>query len=297
MSIDTIAIQRKKVNTARLSIFSNITLILLKAIAGGLSGSVSIISEAIHSGIDLIASVIAFFAVKISCKPPDKNHQYGHGKYENIAGVIEALLIFVAAGWIIFEAIKKIMEPTLPEQLGIGTLVMGISAVVNFFVSRRLYKVGKQTDSMALEADGLHLKTDVFTSLGVAVGLALIWITGVKILDPIIAILVAILILRESFILLKKAYAPLLDTPLPEDEIKIIEETISKFLSSGMSYHGLRSRKAGNLRYVDLHLEVPGNLSVSESHHLCDIIETDIETKLKNTEVYIHIEPLENDKA
>ncbi|HOY31676.1 MAG TPA: cation diffusion facilitator family transporter [Bacteroidales bacterium] len=290
------ALQRKKVQTASLSIFSNIFLIILKITVGLISGSVSIISEAIHSGMDLIAAIIAFFSVRISGMPPDKNHQYGHGKFENVSGVIEAILIFIAAGWIIIEAIKKIMEPSLPESLGMGTIVMGISALVNFIVSQRLYKVGKETDSVALEADGLHLRTDVFTSLGVAVGLCLIWVTKIAILDPIVAILVACLILRESFILLKKAYSPLLDTPLPEKEISIIESLISKHLKPGMNYHMLRSRKAGARCYVDLHLEVPGDISVNESHQLCDVIEKDIGHELNNIEVYIHIEPNDFDQ-
>lgn len=287
-------LQRKKVKTASLSIFSNITLIILKVTAGIISGSVSIISEAIHSGMDLLAAVIAFFSVKISGLPPDKNHPYGHGKYENVSGVIEALLIFGAAGWIIYEALQKITHPTLPEQLGIDTLVMGISAVVNYIVSKRLYKVGKETDSVALEADGLHLKTDVYTSLGVALGLILIWITGIKVLDPIIAILVALMILQKSYILLKKAFSPLLDAPLPEKEINIIKNAINNNLSEGMSFHKLRTRKAGNMRYVDLHLEVPGTITVNESHELCDRIENEIEDVLDYIEVYIHIEPSEN---
>lgn len=295
--------QRKKVNTARLSILSNTFLILIKISIGFLSGSVSIISEAIHSSMDLMAAIIAFFSVKISGLPPDKSHPYGHGKFENVSGVIEALLIFVAAGWIIFEAVKKMLKPELPGNIEIGVLVMGISALVNFFVSRRLYKVGKETDSVALEADALHLKTDVYTSLGVAAGLFLMWVSGfiwvggIPLLDPIVAIMVALLILRESFILLKKAYAPLLDTPLPEEEIIIIEDSINKNLSEGMSYHMLRSRKAGNKRYVDLHLEVPGNITVDESHMLCDQIETEIQNLLNNIEVYIHIEPCTNNKA
>ena len=288
------SLQRKKMRTASLSIISNSVLIVLKIVTGIISGSVSIISEAIHSGMDLMAAIIAFFSVRISGMPPDKNHQYGHGKFENISGVIEALLIFIAAGWIIFEAIKKIIEPTLPESLGIGAIVMGISALINFIVSQRLYKVGKETDSVALEADGLHLRTDVYTSLGVAVGLLLIWLTGIAILDPIVAILVALLILRESYILLKKAYYPLLDTPLPSNEIDIIRNTINKHLTPGMSFHMLRSRKAGAHKYVDLHLEVPGSITVKESHDLCDLIEYDIEHQVDNIEVYIHIEPNEN---
>ncbi|HQN17143.1 MAG TPA: cation diffusion facilitator family transporter [Bacteroidales bacterium] len=278
-----------------MSIISNSVLIVLKVTIGIISGSVSIISEAIHSGMDLMAAIIAFFSVRISGMPPDKNHQYGHGKFENVSGVIEALLIFIAAGWIILEAVKKIVEPTVPESLGIGAIVMGISALINFIVSQRLYKVGRETDSVALEADGLHLRTDVFTSLGVAVGLVLIWLTNVAILDPIVAILVALLILRESFILLKKAYYPLLDTPLPSNEIDIIENIITSHLRPGMSFHMLRSRKAGALKYVDLHLEVPGSITVKESHDLCNLIENEIEHQFENIEVYIHIEPSEND--
>ncbi|HPB26295.1 MAG TPA: cation diffusion facilitator family transporter [Bacteroidales bacterium] len=289
------SLQRKKVRTASLSIISNSVLIVLKVTIGIISGSVSIISEAIHSGMDLMAAIIAFFSVRISGMPPDKNHQYGHGKFENVSGVIEALLIFIAAGWIILEAVKKIVEPTVPESLGIGAIVMGISALINFIVSQRLYKVGRETDSVALEADGLHLRTDVFTSLGVAVGLVLIWLTNVAILDPIVAILVALLILRESFILLKKAYYPLLDTPLPSNEIDIIENIITSHLRPGMSFHMLRSRKAGALKYVDLHLEVPGSITVKESHDLCNLIENEIEHQFENIEVYIHIEPSEND--
>lgn len=286
-------LQRKKINTARLSIFSNTFLILVKLFAGILSGSVSIISEAIHSSMDLMAAVIAFFSVRISALPPDKKHPYGHGKFENISGVVEAFLIFVAAGWIIYEAVKKLLEPEMPDSIAIGSIVMFISAAVNFFVSRRLYNVSKETDSVALEADALHLKTDIYTSLGVCIGLGLIWITGLSILDPIVAIMVALLILYESFTLFKKAYSPLLDTQIPDDEIQIIERIIHKHLEVNMDFHDLRTRKSGYLRHVDLHLELPGSLSVIESHNLCDAIEDEIKNEIKNIEVYIHIEPKE----
>ncbi|HYW95165.1 MAG TPA: cation diffusion facilitator family transporter, partial [Bacteroidales bacterium] len=167
-----------KARVASLSVLSNSVLIAMKVTAGTLSGSVSIISEAIHSSMDLVAAIIAFFSVRASGKPPDKEHPYGHGKYENISGVIEAGLIFIAAGWIIYEAVKKLSGEQYVESLGIGSLVMLISAGVNAIVSSRLYNVAKKTDSIALEADALHLKTDVYTSLGVAGGLMLIWITG-----------------------------------------------------------------------------------------------------------------------
>ncbi|HEX2970098.1 MAG TPA: cation diffusion facilitator family transporter, partial [Bacteroidales bacterium] len=181
-----------KVKVARLSIVSNTFLIIIKIVVGLLSGSVSIISEAIHSSMDLVAALIAFFSVRVSDNPPDSRHPYGHGKVENVSGVIEALLIFIAAGWIIFEASKKIFGGEIElESIGLGSLVMLIAAVVNTLVSMRLYKVARETHSVALEADALHLKTDVYTSLGVAAGLGLIMLTGFRWLDPVVAIMVA----------------------------------------------------------------------------------------------------------
>lgn len=286
-------LQKEKIGTARLSIFSNILLILLKLAAGIFTGSVSIISEAIHSSMDLMASVIAFFSIRISGLPPDKKHPYGHGKFENVSGVIEAFLIFIAAGWIIYEAVHKIIQPENPQSLGIGSVVMLISAVVNFIVSRRLYKVAKRTDSVALEADALHLKTDVYTSLGVFVGLVLLWIFQQPLIDPIVAIIVALMILKESISLFIKAYTPLLDTKISDDEIKQIEEIINECITSDMGFHMLRTRKSGYTKYVDLHLEMPGDMTVKASHDICNHIEEKIIDKIGSAEVNIHTEPIE----
>lgn len=280
-----------KVKTARLSIFSNILLIVIKLIAGMLSGSVSIISEAIHSMMDLVAAVIAFFSVRISSQPPDKEHPYDHGKYENISGVVEGLLILFASSWIIFEAVKKFTDPEPMEFLFLGFAVMTISAIVNFFVSKRLYKVAKQYDSIALEADALHLRTDVYTSAGVAIGLLLIWLTNLHFLDPIIAILVALIILYEAVILIKNAFRPLLDTSLPESDIEKIHTTLKNYVNDCISYHKFRTRKSGAQKYLDFHLEVPENMTVREAHDLCDKIEIDLKNKLTEIDVNIHIEP------
>ena len=196
-----------KVSIARLSIVSNTLLILMKLGVGLISGSVSIMSEAIHSSMDLIAALIAFFSVRVSDNPPDSRHPYGHGKIENISGVIESLLIFLAAVWIIIEAAKKLIGEKIElESIALGSLVMLVSAIVNTFVSRRVYKVALSTNSIALEADALHLKTDIFTSLGVSIGLGLIAITGINWLDPVIAILVALFIIREAYHLLSKSF-------------------------------------------------------------------------------------------
>jgi len=290
---------QRKISIARLSVLSNSLLVILKVIVGWLSGSVSILSEAIHSSMDLLAALIAFFSVRISDTPADERHPYGHGKFENISGVIEALLIFLAAGWIIYEAVKKILHPHIIEKVGFGILVMAVSSVVNVFVSRKLYKVAKETDSIALEADALHLKLDVYTSLGVAVGLGLMLIAGLFIksrivlyIDPVIAILVALLILRESWLLFRRTYAPLLDEALSAEEVETIRQMILKYCSGPVSFHGLRTRKAGNYHYVDFHLNVPPDMSVKEAHDLCNVMEEEIKRAIPHTEVTIHVENL-----
>jgi cation diffusion facilitator family transporter len=278
-----------KVSIARLSILSNTLLIIMKLAVGLISGSVSIISEAIHSSMDLIAAVIAFLSVKVSDNPPDSKHPYGHGKIENISGVIEAMLIFIAAIWIIIEAVKKLLGEKIElDSIAIGSVVMLISAVVNFIVSRRLYKVAHQTNSVALEADALHLKTDVYTSLGVAVGLGLIIVTGINWLDPVVAICVAMFILRESYFLLKKAFTPLLDSAWGTDEIEELQKILDGL---EVSYHDLRTRLAGNYRFIDLHIQIPKDVSVGSAHMYCDKIENELTNIYENLTVTIHVEP------
>lgn len=280
----------RKVAVARLSILSNTLLILMKLVVGVISGSVSIISEAIHSFMDLLAAIIAFLSVRISDRPADSKHPYGHGKFENISGVVEAILIFVAAFWIIYEAVKKIIHPEPIGSIWIGVVVMAISAIVNVVVSRKLYKVAKETDSIALEADALHLKTDVYTSGGVAIGLALIWFTGYYFLDPVVAILVALLILKESYQLFRKAYGPLLDIALPEEDVETISRVIREHCRGNIDFHNLRTRKSGNYKYVDFHLNLPSNMTVKEAHDLCDLIEQNIKKLVDHAEVTIHVE-------
>ncbi len=278
-----------KVRIARLSIVSNTLLILMKLAVGIISGSVSIISEAIHSSMDLIAAVIAFFSVRVSDNPPDSRHPYGHGKIENISGVTEGILILIAAGWIIFEAVKKLLGEKIElESVALGSGVMIISAIINIIVSRRLYKVAKATHSIALEADALHLKTDVYTSLGVALGLGLILVTRINWLDPLVAILVAAFIIRESFQLLRKAFTPLLDTAWADTDINELENVLKGL---NVNYHDLRTRVAGNYRFLDLHIQIPEDESVGTAHKYCDRIEHELTNSFENLTVTIHVEP------
>jgi cation diffusion facilitator family transporter len=238
---------------------------------------------------DLIAAIIAFLSVRVSDNPPDSRHPYGHGKIENISGVIEALLIFIAAIWIIVEAVKKLAGEKIEiDSIALGSIVMLISAIVNTIVSRRLYKVARATNSVALEADALHLKTDVYTSLGVSAGLGLILITGINWLDPIIAILVALFIIKESYNLLQKAFTPLLDTAWSETEIGELERRLNNL---EVNYHNLRTRVAGNYRFIDIHIQIPEDVSVGKAHKYCDKIENELTNVYENLTVTIHVEP------
>jgi cation diffusion facilitator family transporter len=286
----------EKARVAALSIISNTTLVIFKLVAGIMTGSVSVISEAIHSGLDLLAAIIAFTAVRISARPPDKDHHYGHGKFENISGTVEALLIFVAAIWILVEAYKKIIHGGEVHSLGVGVVVMGIAALANMVVSNIIMKTARRTESVALEADALHLRTDVITSVGVLVGLGVIAVTKIQILDPIIAIVVALLITKAAWDITAKSFAPLLDSALPNDEEAQIMACMEPMLSQGLvGFHELRTRRAGSERYVDMHVVVPRDLSIAEVHSLCDLIEQSINDCLPMVSVLVHAEPCEGD--
>jgi len=276
---------------AALSIISNSLLITLKLVAGLITGSISILAEAIHSLLDLAAAIIAFFGVRISDRPADKQHPFGHGKAENISGVVEAGLIFVAAGLIIYEAIKRLVTGGTVELLELGLGVMAVSIVVNIFVSRHLLKVSRATDSIALEADARHLTTDVWTSAGVFVGLVVVWLTGVAILDPIIALIVALFILKAAYEILRKSFGGLVDVKLPEAEENEIIACIKEHSGQLVGFHKLRTRKAGSQRFIELHLVVPKNASVEKAHRLCDHLERDLRKRLPRTSITIHIEP------
>lgn len=284
--------QQAKSRAAQLSILSNSVLIVIKLTVGIMMQSVSVISEAVHSGLDLLAAIIAWFAVRESAKPADEDHPFGHGKIENVAGTIEAVLIFGAALYIIYEAVLKLHEGTVAiESLGIGAAVMAISAIANYLVSAHLMKVAKQTDSVALEADALHLRTDVYTSAGVLIGLVAIKVTGFAILDPVVAIVVALLIIKAAWDLTRSAFLHILDVSLPESEAKVIHEVLGEFVGRYREYHKVRTRKSGHIRHIDLHLVVPGETTVETGHRLCHEIVDRIGERLPHSHVLVHIEP------
>jgi len=280
-----------KVKVAVLSIGSNTVLTLGKLAVGLSINSVSVLSEAFHSGLDLAAALIAFVAVRTSAKPADDRHHYGHGKVENLSCIIESLLIVAAGVIIIVNALPKLKGGGEIHSLGLGAGIMAVSAVVNIMVSKKLLKVARKTDSPALAADGWHLLTDVYTSLGVFVGLGAIYLTGYTIIDPIIAILVALLIFKAAYDLIRDSMRSILDFGLPEGEEALILSVLKEYSSEFVEYHNLRNRKSGSDRYLDLHLVVPKDSPVEKVHSLCDRIEEDIRICLKGTHVLIHTEP------
>jgi len=280
---------------AFLSVLSNSTVVILKLIVGLFTGSVAILSEAIHSLLDLLASFIAFLSVRISSKPADKEHPYGHGKVENISGTIETLLIFVAGIWIIYECIHKITTPTPIKLPVLGILVMLLGALINFVVSRIVYRTAKNTNSVAMKSNALHLLTDVYTSLGVALSLLIVHLTGWYILDPIIGIILACYIMIEAFKLMKEAFPPLLDARLSKEEEEQIIQIIESFKDEYIEYHDFRTRRSGAEEYIDFHLVVASNKSIETVHDLCDRIEEKINNLFHQANILIHLEP-ENEK-
>jgi cation diffusion facilitator family transporter len=301
VSTEPIDIHRKKASVATLSVVSNATLVLLKLIVGIAIGSIAVVSEAIHSGVDLLASIIALFAVRLSAKPADEEHPFGHGKVENLSGTIEAVLIFLAAGWIIFEAIRKIIHPQELSMTHLGIGVMFVSAAANLFVSQMLFKVGKETESVALLADGWHLRTDVYTSAGVMLGLAVIMVgkswfpnSDLQLVDPVAAIAVALLIIKAAYDLTVDSGKDLLDAKLPEAEEAVIIHAI-KQESSIAGYHDLRTRKAGSARFVVVHIQVSPGMPTLQSHDITERIEQRIIERIPHAAVTIHVEPCDGD--
>lgn len=285
-------VQAAKSRAATISIISNTLLTVMKLIVGIMMQSVSVISEAVHSGLDLIAAIIAWFAVRKSGKPADDEHPFGHGKIENVAGTIEAILIFGAAFYIIWEAVHKLRTGVVAiESLGLGALIMAVSAIVNYLVSRNLLNVAIKTDSVALEADALHLRADVFTSVGVLGGLVAIKLTGIAMLDPIIAIIVALMIIKAAWDLTKTAFFHVLDVKLPDDEEANIHDVMDRYTDRFIEYHKLRTRKSGHVRHIDMHLVVPKQMTVEAGHTLSHQITADIEKCLAHSHILVHIEP------
>ena len=282
----------KKAHVPIISITSNSLLVIFKIVAGIMMGSVAVVSEAVHSGIDLLASAVAFVSIRKAEEPADRDHPFGHGKFENLSGAFEALLIFAAAALIIHQAVDKLQHPASVDKLGWGIGVMLVATLVNIVVSRVLFRFARSSGSIAIEADAMHLWVDVFTSGGVLAGLVLIRLTHWQVLDPVVAILVAGLILKAAFDLTVKAIADLADRRLPDSEIESIHAIIDTNPEIH-GYHKLRTRKSGSRREIDIHIQVNKDTTVYDAHDICFRVENAIKETLPGAYVTIHVEPSE----
>ena len=283
---------RTKAGAASLSVVSNALLIALKVAAGAITGSIAILTEAIHSAIDLVASLIALFSVRKADEPADADHPYGHEKVENLASAIEGALILLGAWVIIFEATRRLVSGADIETLWVGIAVVGFSAVANWGISTYLYRRAHALESPALEADAAHLRTDSMTSVGVLIGLVLVEVTGVVEFDSIIALIVAVAIVVAGVRILTRSGRVLVDEAPPPGELDRIESAIAAARAPEVAgYHKLRARRAGSRRHIDLHIQFRAGTSLERAHELAHQIRAAIETEFPAADVLIHVEP------
>jgi cation diffusion facilitator family transporter len=284
---------RNRTGAAAVSIASNLSLIVLKLVAGMVTGSVAIITEAVHSAVDLVASFIAYFSIRQAEEPADASHRYGHEKFENVAAAAEGVLILVGSGVIVYAAVRSLVVGPELEALGFGIAVVAFATVVNLIVSTWLYRRARETQSAALEGDAAHLRTDAYTSLGVLVGLALVEWTGAEWLDPAVALAIAAAIVVTGLRIVARAWGVLVDEALPDPELAAIREAIEEYAPRGIvGYHQLRTRRAGARRYVDLHVQFRSGTSLEEAHATAHALQDEILRRLPGgADVLIHLEP------
>jgi len=281
-----------KSGAAALSIGSNALLIAIKLAAAALTGSIAILTEAVHSLIDLVASVVAFVSVRKADEPADAEHPYGHEKVESLAATIEGMLILVGAGIIVYEATHRLVVGAQVESVGVGVAVMGFSVLANLVVSTVLSRQAIRHDSPALEGDAAHLRTDAMTSAGVLFGLGLVELTGDAAFDSITALIVAAAIVVAGIRIIRRSSGVLVDEALPADELDRIEAAIASARTPEVAgYHKLRARRAGARRYIDLHVQYRSGTSLERAHELSHDMRDAIEAKVPSAEVLIHVEP------
>ncbi len=281
-----------KAAAATLSVVSNAVLIVLKLVAGVLTGSIAILTEAVHSAIDLLASVVALVSIRKADAPADADHPYGHEKAENVAAGAEAMLILVGAGIIGYEASRRIFSSAELEHIGLGIAVIGFSALANLAVSTLLYRRAREYDSPALEGDAAHLRADAATSLAVLAGLMLVEVTGDPVFDAIAALIVAVAIVASGVRLMLRSGRVLMDEALPPEELDKIEAAIAAARPPEMvGYHKLRARRAGARRHVDFHVQFRAGTSLERAHDLAHTLRGAIEANITHADVLIHVEP------
>lgn len=279
---------------AILSALAAIVTIGLKGFAYGITGSVGLLSDALESLVNLAAALVALFALSVAARPADAEHTYGHTKAEYLSSAFEGGLILLAAASIGVTTVGRLLSPRPLEAPALGLAITGVAALVNFAVARVLLSAGSRHESITLEADGHHLMTDVWTSIGVIIGVAVAVLTGWYQLDALVGILVGLHVLRSGFRLVRRSALGLLDTSLPPDTLETITGILDRHASDGVRYHALRTRQAGARRFISFHILVPGNWSVQRGHDLLEKIEESIRGAVPNSVVDTHLEPIED---
>ena len=276
-----------------LSIATAVATLAFKAIAAWVTGSVGLASDALESTVNLVAALVAFWALRLSARPADHNHDFGHGKAEYVSAGVEGAMIFVAAVTIVISAVGRLIHPEPIEQTGIGLLLSTVASLLNLGTGLLLIRAGKKHRSMTLVADGKHLMTDVWTSAGVLVAVGLVALTGWYILDPIIAIAVAINILFTGYKLVRGSIVGLLDATLPPEEVATIKSALDALVADedGVEIDTVQTRESGRQRFVNVTALVPGNWTVDHGHDFADAVEAAIDSELPGTSTFVHIEP------
>jgi cation diffusion facilitator family transporter len=279
---------------AWLSIAAAIATILLKGVAWWLTGSVGLLSDALESFVNLAGALMALAMLSLAAAPADDRHAYGHGKAEYFSSAFEGFLILLAALSIAYTAIDRFLHPQAIESVGIGLLVSVVASLINLFAARELLKAGRAFNSITLEADARHLMTDVWTSVGVIIGVGLVWASGWLWLDPLIALLVAANIVWTGWQLLQRSASGLMDEALPQEQIAAVESVLANYRQQGLDFHALRTRQAGRLAFISLHVLVPGQWTVQRGHDLVERIEHDIRATVPFSHLTTHLEPIED---
>jgi cation diffusion facilitator family transporter len=282
---------------AWLSIGAALLTIALKTVAWQITGSVGLLSDAAESVVNLVAAVVALVALTVAIKPADKNHHFGHSKAEYFSAAAEGMMIFVAAAVILASSIERFMNPRPLDNVGAGLAVSVVASVVNGLVALVLLRAGSRYRSITLTADGKHLMTDVWTSVGVIVGVLLVWVTGWERLDPVVAFAVGLNILVTGWRLIRSASAGLMDVSLPKEDDEVIRAVLGRFTSAEVSWHRLLTREAGNRRFMQFDLLVPGGWTVQRGHDLVEEITDALVTEFPDIDVLCHIEPVEDPRS
>lgn len=282
---------------AYLSIIAAVLTISLKFLAYLLTGSVGLLSDAIESVVNLAAAILALFMLKWAAKPPDEEHMYGHTKAEYFSSIVEGVLITIASITIIIPSVNRLLNPQVIEQPLLGLIISAFASIINFAVASLLLRAGKKYNSITLDADAHHLFTDVWTSVGVIIGVSVVAITGIYIFDPIIAIIVAINIIYTGWKLIKRSVMGFMDVSISTEEQKIITDIIAQYEKEGLKFHGIRTRQSAARRFVTFHVLVPGKWSVQKSHDWVEKIEKDIRNAISQITVTTHLEPVEDKKS